>query len=85
MKIKLIVLSLSLVSAVASAKNCEPHIRYEYEKRHNRILYVELQHADATKAIYNVRGNYYGGDFLEEVTANAKTCVMLERKTIWAE
>jgi hypothetical protein len=83
---KIIVISaITLISAIASAKNCIPHITYLYQSRGNKVISNNLVSTDGIVSILNVRGTYYSGDFLEEVTADTKTCKFISRKIIWSE
>lgn len=85
MTTKLLFLSLALASSVASAKDCVLHIRFEYEQKGNRVINITLEASNETTSIYNVRGNLHSGDYLDQVTTNAKTCSIESVTNIWAE
>jgi hypothetical protein len=76
---------LALMTSMAHAQDCTSSLSEEYNLREIRVQKVTLLFDSGARAIYQIRGNDHGGDFMDEAIVVSGTCKIVETYNIWSE
>jgi hypothetical protein len=77
---------ITMATSMALAKDCTHTVsNYYNDTVHAHVQKVTLELGNETRAIYSIRGNEQGGDFMDEAVVDAETCKILTTYNIWSE
>lgn len=77
---------ITMATSMALAKDCAQDVADYYNGRiHAHVQKISLELGNETRAIYSIRGNEQGGDFMDEAVVDVETCKVLTTYNIWSE
>lgn len=76
---------LALMTSMAHAQDCSSSLSEEYNLRGIHVKQVKMLFDSGARAIYQIRGNEQGGDFMDEAIVVSETCKIVETYNIWSE